>query len=139
MFILTWITQGSNYLSAYGYGVMHRMHHFFADTEKDPHSPKYDPNPLAMMWRTKKCLSTNQQTKIAIEEKFTKNVPQWKSFDKFASSWYSRIGWGAFYTIFFIFFRILVALAIITSCIFNGSNSWNDYQLVWSHLWLCKF
>ena len=26
-FILTWITQGSNYLSAYGYGVMHRMHH----------------------------------------------------------------------------------------------------------------
>ena len=52
-FILTWITQGSNYLSAYGYGVMHRMHHAFADTEKDPHSPKYDPNPLAMMWRTK--------------------------------------------------------------------------------------
>ena len=33
-FILTWITQGSNYLSAYGYGVMHRMHHAFADTEK---------------------------------------------------------------------------------------------------------
>ena len=32
----------------------------------------------------KKYLSTNQQkTKIAIEEKFTKNVPQWKSFDKF--------------------------------------------------------
>ena len=54
-FILTWITQGSNYLSAYGYGVMHRMHHAFADTEKDPHSPKYDPNPLAMMWRAKNC------------------------------------------------------------------------------------
>ena len=41
-FVLTWFFQGSNYLSAYGYGVMHRMHHAFADTPNDPHSPKYD-------------------------------------------------------------------------------------------------
>ena len=34
-YVLTWVTQGSNYLSAYGYGVMHRMHHAYADTEKD--------------------------------------------------------------------------------------------------------
>ena len=39
-FFLTWVFQGSNYLSAYGYGVMHRLHHAYADTEKDPHSPK---------------------------------------------------------------------------------------------------
>ena len=42
VYILTWIFQGSNYLSPYGYGVMHRMHHALADTENDPHSPKYD-------------------------------------------------------------------------------------------------
>ena len=40
-FIFTYITQGSSYLSPYAYGVMHRMHHAYADTEKDPHSPKY--------------------------------------------------------------------------------------------------
>ena len=33
VYILTWIFQGSNYLSPYGYGVMHRMHHAFADTK----------------------------------------------------------------------------------------------------------
>ena len=103
-FILTWITQGSNYLSAYGYGVMHRMHHAFADTEKDPHSPKYDPNPLAMMWRTKMFINKSTTKNCHRRKKFTKNVPQWKSFDKFASSWYSRIGWGAFYTVFLLLF-----------------------------------
>ena len=52
-FVLTWIFQGSSYLSAYGYGVMHRMHHAYTDTEKDPHSPAYDDNLFSMMWRTK--------------------------------------------------------------------------------------
>ena len=51
-FVLTWFFQGSNYLSAYGYGVMHRMHHAFADTPNDPHSPKYDESLFKMMWTT---------------------------------------------------------------------------------------
>ena len=52
-FVLTWIFQGPSYLSAYGYGIMHRMHHAFTDTEKDPHSPSYDDSLFAMMWKTK--------------------------------------------------------------------------------------
>lgn len=38
-FILTWIFQGASYLSPYGYGIMHRMHHAYTDTKDDPHSP----------------------------------------------------------------------------------------------------
>jgi len=41
------------FISAYGYGVMHRMHHAYTDTEKDPHSPSYDANLFAMMLKTK--------------------------------------------------------------------------------------
>ena len=52
-FILTWIFQGASYLSAYGYGIMHRMHHAYTDTEEDPHSPSHDANIFAMMWKTK--------------------------------------------------------------------------------------
>ena len=52
-FILTWVFQGSSCLSAYGYGIMHRMHHAYTDTKKDPHSPSYDANLFAMMWKTK--------------------------------------------------------------------------------------
>ncbi|MFZ4544114.1 MAG: acyl-CoA desaturase [Saprospiraceae bacterium] len=103
-FILTWITQGSNYLSAYAYGVMHRMHHAFADTENDPHSPKFDPGIFSMMWRTKNIYSDILRKKLVVDEKFMKNIPTWKSFDAFASSWFSRFAWAAAYTTFFYFF-----------------------------------
>ncbi len=103
-FILTWFFQGSNYLSAYGYGVMHRMHHAYADTEEDPHSPKYDATVFSMMWRTKTIYSDINKQKIFVEPKFTKNVPQWKRFDAFASSWVSRFGWGIAYLAFFLVF-----------------------------------
>jgi stearoyl-CoA desaturase (delta-9 desaturase) len=123
-FFLTWLTQGSNYLSAYGYGVMHRLHHAYADTEKDPHSPKYDENLFKMMWRTKNIYQDINNNRIAIEDKFTKNVPQWKSFDNFASSKLSRLAWGALYVVFFCFFcYCLVAMVVFTSCFFNGANT----------------
>ncbi len=104
VFVLTWLFQGSNYLSAYGYGVMHRMHHAYADTEKDPHSPKYDKSIMAMMWRTKTTYQGINQGDVVVEEKFTKNVPQWKKFDDFASSKMSRIIWTVLYLLFFLYF-----------------------------------
>jgi len=103
-FILTWFFQGSNYLSAYGYGVMHRMHHAYADTEEDPHSPKYDATVFSMMWRTKNIYADINKKRILVDEKFTKNVPQWERFDSFASSYISRIIWALLYIAFFFFF-----------------------------------
>lgn len=101
-FILTWICQGPSYLSAYGYGIMHRIHHAYTDTENDPHSPKYDGNMFAMMWKTKNIYQDINNDRITIEKKFTKNVPQWKSFDRFASSRGSRLAWGAIYILLFV-------------------------------------
>lgn len=96
-YVLTWIFQGSNYLSPYGYGVMHRMHHAFADTENDPHSPKYDETIWAMMWKTKTIYSDIANKKFIAEKRFTEGVPNWESFDKFARSWPSRLFWGIIY------------------------------------------
>ncbi|MDI9356739.1 MAG: acyl-CoA desaturase [Chitinophagaceae bacterium] len=98
-YILTWIFQGSNYLSPFGYGVMHRMHHAFADTEKDPHSPKYDDNIFAMMWKTKTIYSSIANGKFIAEPRFTEGVPRWNAFDKFARSWVSRVMWGTMYVL----------------------------------------
>ncbi len=103
-FIFTYITQGSSYLSAYAYGVMHRMHHAFADTENDPHSPKYDKTIAAMMWRTKEVYTSIFDKKVELEARFTKDVPQWVSFEKIAHSWTSRLFWVVFYITFYIFF-----------------------------------
>jgi stearoyl-CoA desaturase (Delta-9 desaturase) len=96
-FVLTWIFQGSNYLSAYGYGVMHRMHHAYADTPNDPHSPKYDETLFKMMWKTKTIYADINLRRIPVDARFTEGMPQWDAFDKFARSWVSRIMWGTIY------------------------------------------
>ena len=104
VYILTWIFQGSNYLSPYGYGVMHRMHHAFADTEDDPHSPKYDETIWNMMWKTRTIYSDIANKKMKVEKRFTEGVPDWVAFDKFARSWPSRLFWGALYVLFYYYF-----------------------------------
>ncbi|MEQ9168777.1 MAG: fatty acid desaturase [Fulvivirga sp.] len=90
-FVLTWLFQGSNYLSAYGYGIMHRMHHAYADTPNDPHSPKYDESLFKMMWKTKTIYSAITSKKMKVDERFTEGVPEWTAFDTFARSWVSRV------------------------------------------------
>jgi stearoyl-CoA desaturase (delta-9 desaturase) len=128
-YVLTWIFQGSSYLSAYGYGVMHRIHHAYADTEKDVHSPKYDKTLWKMMVKTKNVYQDINKMNMDVEDRFLINVPQWESFDKFASSMGSRIFWGASYAAFFYFFAtawwqwlllpILFLLAPIHGAIIN--------------------
>ncbi|MBK9452232.1 MAG: acyl-CoA desaturase [Bacteroidetes bacterium] len=96
-FIGSWIANGSSYLSPTVYGILHRMHHAYADTELDPHSPKYDKNIFAMMWRTRaEYLSIAHKTK-PIDPKFTKNMPEWVAFDRFAEHIATRIGFGLLY------------------------------------------
>ncbi len=103
-FILTWVFQGASYLSAYGYGIMHRMHHAYTDTKDDPHSPSHDANLFAMMWKTKTIYQDINKQRVQIDSRFTKNVPQWTKFDAFASSRFSRLLWIIFYILFFVYF-----------------------------------
>ncbi len=130
VFVLTWIFQGSNYLSAYGYGVMHRMHHAFADTPQDPHSPKYDDNIFKMMWKTKTTYSEITAKTIEVDPRFTKNVPEWPAFDKFARSWGSRLAWGIAYTLFYWHFAtvwwlwLLLPLHYILTPIHGAIINW---------------
>src|ERR1700743_792033 len=51
-YIGSFIFQGSSYLSPRAYALMHRMHHAYTDTDKDPHSPSYSKNLMDMMWKT---------------------------------------------------------------------------------------
>lgn len=103
-FVFSYISQGSSYLSPYVYGLMHRLHHAYADTEKDVHSPKYDDNLFKMMWRTKKVYNDICDNKFNVEKKFMKDLPKWLSFDVFGNSWWSRLLWIGAYIIFYAFF-----------------------------------
>ncbi|PHR26677.1 MAG: acyl-CoA desaturase [Fluviicola sp.] len=103
-YIFTFITQGSSYLSPYAYGVLHKMHHTYTDTEKDPHSPKYDKTIFSMMWRTKELYSSIFDKTVDIDDEFTNGVPQWQAFEKFAHNWMVRLLWAAAYTAFYVIY-----------------------------------
>jgi stearoyl-CoA desaturase (delta-9 desaturase) len=100
-YILSFFFQGSSYLSPRAYAVMHRMHHAYADTEKDPHSPKYDKNFFAMMWRTKGIYKAIYDRDYQVEERFLGNLPKWDAFDRFADMWVMRIMWAVLYFIIY--------------------------------------
>ena len=102
-FFLTWLFQGSNYLSAYGYGVMHRMHHAYADTEKDPHSPKFDKNVFAMMWRTKNTYQDINNKRIEVDKNSLKTSHNGKHSTKLQAPEYPD-SLGSCYTPAFLFY-----------------------------------
>lgn len=96
-FVGNWLANGSSYLSANAYGILHRFHHAYADTEQDPHSPKYDRNLFAMMWRTRAEYLAVFHRRRPIDPKFLKNLPDWPQFDRFAENIVTRIAWGIIY------------------------------------------
>jgi len=103
-FVFAYLTQGSSYMSPRSYGIMHRMHHAYTDTDKDPHSPSYDKNLFAMMWRSRNVYHNIQTGRSPVETRFTKNLPEWKWFDFWGNSLLSRLLWVGFYTWLYIEF-----------------------------------
>ncbi len=108
--LFTYITQGSSYLSPRAYAILHRMHHAYSDTEKDPHSPHHTKNIFSMMWKTKDIYNAVVEYKYKIEERFDRDFPQWNIIDKIAETWVSRLAWGfayiAFYVIGYVYFDV---------------------------------
>jgi stearoyl-CoA desaturase (delta-9 desaturase) len=103
-YALTYAFQGSSYLVPRAYAYMHRAHHAYSDTEKDPHTPHSYPNAFAMMWETKERYNDLVQDKVEPEERFQGYVPTWPALDRIADSNWSRLGWGVGYTLFYIAF-----------------------------------
>lgn len=80
------------------------MHHAYTDTDKDPHSPSYDKNLFAMMWRSRNTYRDIFEERQPIEPRFTKNLPEWNWFDSWGNSWLSRLIWICAYTYLYIEF-----------------------------------
>lgn len=117
-FIVAYVTQGSSYMSPKTYAIMHRLHHAYTDTEKDPHSPSFSSNIFSMMWRTRRFYQDIYHERIDIENKFTKNVPEWRSFDRFANSKTSRRLWILLYTVFFLCFATNLWMYVLLPVVF---------------------
>lgn len=102
--LMTYCAQGPSYLHPRGYAILHRMHHAFSDTERDPHSPRFHKNVFAMMWQTKKTYDDYAYYRVQPEARFDGGTPEWPALDKLGQSWLGRLGWSGGYILFYFAF-----------------------------------
>lgn len=102
-YIGCYLSQGSSYISAYAYGILHRLHHAHTDTKEDPHSPGNTSNVFMMMWQTRNNYYNIYIGKTKVDDKYKKGLPVWKAFDKIAHNWISRLVWVGAYTLVYYF------------------------------------
>jgi len=98
------ISQGSSFLNPRAYAILHRMHHAYSDTEKDPHSPHFFKDIFGMMIATKNMYMNYLLYKIEPEPAFRGNYPEWPLIDRIGDSWIWRIACGLFYIGFYVVF-----------------------------------
>jgi stearoyl-CoA desaturase (delta-9 desaturase) len=103
-YVATYVAQGSRFLNPRAYGILHRMHHAFSDTPKDPHSPTNYSNVMSMMLATKRSYDDFAYQRVAPEPRFDGGLPSWPAIDRLAQSWVGRIAWGTAYTLFYLKF-----------------------------------
>ena len=102
--LLAFLVQGSSYLNPRAYAILHREHHAFSDTERDPHTPWLYSNALSMMWATKKRYSDYAHGRKHPEPRFDGDVPEWPWLESFADAWPTRVAFGALYVLFYLAF-----------------------------------
>jgi stearoyl-CoA desaturase (delta-9 desaturase) len=103
-YVFSWITQGSSYLNPRAYAILHSMHHAYSDTEKDPHTPHFFKEVFSMMMHTRSIYNDVLNRRVAVEEKFDRNFPEYPGIDRVADSWAVRLLFAAGYIAFYIAF-----------------------------------
>ncbi len=103
-YAFTIITQGASFLNPRAYAIMHRMHHAYSDTEKDPHSPHFFKDVWHMTMRTKEIYLGYALHKTEPEKAFRGNYPEWKTMDWITNLWAVRIAFGVGYLLFYLYF-----------------------------------
>ena len=100
--LLAWVIQGPSYLPPRAYAILHREHHAFSDTERDPHAPAFFRNVFAMMWATAERFSAHLEGRSRPEARFSGAAPEWPVIDRLGSSWTGRIAFGAAWAVLYL-------------------------------------
>ncbi|MBX9850901.1 MAG: acyl-CoA desaturase [Cytophagaceae bacterium] len=137
--VFAYLTMGSSYLTPRAYGIMHRMHHAYSDTEKDPHSPHHHQNVFTMMWHTRKTYNDLVDRVAPTEDRFTKDLPEWKFIDNLGEAGLSRIAWGILYIIFYVVFAaqwwmfLLLPIHFLMGAVHGAIVNWCGHKLGYSN------
>ena len=139
-YFLTWLTQGSSFLVPRAYAVMHRMHHAFSDTEKDPHSPHFFKDVMGMMMHTKRIYNGFLNNRLTVEKRFTEDyLPIWKKLDRFGDHMAVRIFFILVYVAFYVVFApsawwyLLLPIHVLMGPIQGAIVNWCGHKYGYSN------
>jgi stearoyl-CoA desaturase (delta-9 desaturase) len=106
------------------------MHHAYADTAKDPHSPDNFSNFFSMMWHTRNIFAGIMNNRVVVEDRFKHNLPDWPGMDKWAHSYVNRIFFALLYISFYAIFApywwlyLLIPIHILMGPIHGTIINW---------------
>ncbi len=100
-FLLTFLTQGTSFLHPAGYAMMHRNHHKYSDTEKDPHSPKFFNSIIKFNLETF-TVYRSYVDQINKGKYNSNDLPRWLFIEKIGDKWLTRLLFGLFYTYIYL-------------------------------------
>jgi stearoyl-CoA desaturase (delta-9 desaturase) len=103
-YMMTFLSQGSSFLNPRAYAIMHRMHHAYSDTEKDPHSPHFIKDVWGLMIKTKNIYLEYVKFKIEPEPAFRDRYPTWAFIDRIGDLWITRSVFILLYITFYVIF-----------------------------------
>ena len=100
-YFFTFLFQGSSFLNPRAYAIMHRMHHAYSDTDKDPHSPHFIKDVWGLTMKTKDIYLQYAKYKTEPDPEFMDRYPTWPWLDKVSDTWLVRISFGVLYFLFY--------------------------------------
>lgn len=133
-FLLTFLTQGTSFLHPAGYAMMHRNHHKYSDTEKDPHSPIFFNSIIKFNLKT---FTVYRSYVDQINEgKYNSNdLPRWLFIEKIGDKWLTRLLFGLFYTYIYLtyspsyWYFILLPIHFLMGPIHGFIVNWYGHKL----------
>jgi stearoyl-CoA desaturase (delta-9 desaturase) len=102
--LLTFLCQGSSYLNPRAYAILHREHHAFSDTPRDPHSPHVYPNLFKMMLHTLERYQGFSYDRVKPEARFDLPTPTWPIIDRFGRTWIAHLLFLGLYASYYVAF-----------------------------------
>ncbi|MFC0513486.1 acyl-CoA desaturase [Mucilaginibacter angelicae] len=103
-YLMAYFFEGASFLNPRAYATMHREHHAYSDTEKDPHSPHFFTDIFQMVKATVHTFKDHLKRTREPDACFNGYYPEWPLIDRMGSSLLSRIIFALAYTCFYIIF-----------------------------------
>jgi stearoyl-CoA desaturase (Delta-9 desaturase) len=103
-YLATYVALGSSFLPPRGYALLHRQHHAYSDTPRDPHSPSNHPSPVGLMLATRRAFDDLATRRVAPEPRFEGGYPEWPRLDRLGWWLPGQVAWAVAYTLFYIAF-----------------------------------